>query len=562
MRAVLPSERVIAFIETYLRTPSGKNATKPFVLREWQKKLIRDVYDNVNADGKRITRRVLWSMAKKNGKTALIAALVLVHLVGPEAIPTAEIYSGANSKKQAALIFNAAWAMVRTSPELSQRITAIPSRMRLVCHEFGSFYMSLSSDGDVEEGISPTVWIVDELGRTKKPSLYESLSNATGAWEEPLGFIISVQARSPHWVMSTIVNAAKQMLRGDIPNDPTWSCAIFEVPEDADPLDESVWPLANPALGDFKNLEDMRTAANDAKRNPSRMPSFRNLHLNQQIDDVGAVVHTREDWEACGGAVDEEALRGQICFGGLDLSRKIDLTALALVFEQTPLRPTKHVVVRCWTPEHGLDERSLRDTKNAAVFRQWVEDGHLIAVPGKAINFRYVAKEIKACREKFQLQALAYDRAFGIPALLEALDEEGVPYWVFDTAAYARGEEQPDENPEALCIVPHGQGFLDMSPAIERMEIDVMNHDLSHGNQPVLKWATSNAVTMQDPNSNRKLAKSRARSRIDPYCALAMANNIASRPKTKSQVGSIWDDIAREDAAKADARTKQLQTAN
>lgn len=467
-------------------------------------------------------------MAKKNGKTALIAALLLVHLVGPEAVPQAQIYSAANSKKQAGLIYQAAAAMVRMSADLAQIITPFKGGMRLVCHLFGSFYQALSADGDIEEGISPTLWIYDELGRTKKTALYDSLDNAGGAWEEPLGIIISVQARSPHMLMSELVRFSRKLLSGE-EVDPSWSVAIFEVPADADPLDETQWVLANPALGDFKDLEDIRRAAREAKRNPSRMASFKNFQLNQQVDDLVQQIHLKEDWLACGDAFDEEELRDQECFGGLDLSRRIDLSALVLVF---PGFAKKRVLLRAWTPEGRLDERAERDQ---APYREWIAAGHLIAVPGLSIDYAYIAMEIAHLSSIYRIKEIGFDR-WGIERLCEKLDALGVAYWV-------KGEDDPEDG--VLCLVPFGQGFKDMTPAIDQMEIDVMEHRFAHANHPVLTWAASNAVTTSDAAGNRKLAKNKARNRIDPYVALTMANGVATRPveEPPPPTGSIYDDL-------------------
>lgn len=537
-----PSDRVIAFIER-LRVPSGRDASRPFRLRLWQKDLIRDVYDRLDGRGLRQVRRVLWSMAKKNGKTALIAALVLVHLVGPEAIPEAQVASAANSRKQAALIFDACEAMVRLDAQsneplgLNDMIVAIRSKKRLVCHTFGSFYQSLSADGDIEEGISPTVWIYDELGRTKKTVLYESLSNATGAWAEPLGFIISVQARSPQLIMSQLVNFALRQISGEDEFDPAWSCAVFAVPEDCDPFDETFWPLANPGLLDeidedgftleaFKSLETIRDAAKEAKRAPSRVASFKNLQLNQQVDDLVASLHLKEDWEACGDPVDEDELAGRVCFGGLDLSRKIDLTGLALVFPPLHEDEKKAVVVRCWTPEHGLAVRQQRD---GVKYREWIDEGFLIEVPGTHIDFKFVAAEIRRLRDKFDFRELAID-PWKLTELEEALQEVGVEYWV---------EGRDEEDAGALKVIKFIQGPITFNPAIEQMEIDVMEHRLAHGMHPVLKWCAGNAVTQTDHNSNRRLAKNKARARIDPYVALTMANGIATRPVVDDGPGSI-----------------------
>ena len=116
--------RVIAFIEK-LTIPSGKGAGHPFKLRDWQREFIIDIYEPHDKRGRRRVRRAILSMARKNGKTALIAAIALAHLVGPEAIVHGEIYSAANDRDQAAIVFKFAKQMVELEPDLRNQIEII-----------------------------------------------------------------------------------------------------------------------------------------------------------------------------------------------------------------------------------------------------------------------------------------------------------------------------------------------------------------------------------------------------------------------------------------------------
>lgn len=528
------ADRVIAFIEQ-LKIPFGRDRGKRMILREWQRIIIRKIYDPTwPGTLNRKVRRALISMARKNGKTALIAALVLVHLVGPEATFNQEIYSAANDKEQAAIVYRHAAAMVEMSPELSALVRPIPSRKRLVCTHFGSFYAALSSDAKTKHGLNPAVWIYDELGQTTKTDLYDALDTSQGAQAEPLGIVISTQAVSPQSIMSQLVDDGKRMNAGLVDDDGTQVAIIYEAPVDSDPFDEENWRLANPALGDFLSLEELRAAANKAKRLPSRLAVFRNLHLNQQVDGLDHVIGP-EDWKACGGPVDREALKGARCYAGLDLSKRFDLTALALVFPRED--GTKHVINRIWTPEWQLAERSQKDK---AHYPTWVEQGHLIAVPGRSIDYRYVAREIAALAAEFDLQGIAYDR-WRIEDLKNALDDEGIAHFI---------DGREDEN-GGIRLVPWGQGYKDMGPAVDALEEACVEGQLVHGMQPVLTFAISNAVASMDPAGARKLDKAKARNRIDPAVALTMAIGLASRAKAAPPSDSIWDEIAKRDAEEA-----------
>ena len=121
------AEKMIAFIET-LRTPDGAGVGQPFVLRGWQKAIIREVYDAEDGEGRRVVRL---SMSRKNGKTALVAGLCLAHLCGPEAVRNGQLYSLAHDREQASVLFKLMTAMIYMDEELSERLNVVESRKRL-----------------------------------------------------------------------------------------------------------------------------------------------------------------------------------------------------------------------------------------------------------------------------------------------------------------------------------------------------------------------------------------------------------------------------------------------
>lgn len=522
------SDRVIEFCEL-LTVPDGKDVGKPFRLREWQKDIIRGIYDPQTLEGKRIIRSALITMARKNGKTSLISALVLAHLVGPESGKRQQIYSAANDREQAAVIYMACEAMVLADADLSSLITCIPSTKRLACPWNGNFYKALSADAKTKHGLNPAFWIYDELGQAPKRDLYDALVSSQGAQDEPLGVITSTQARDPLSLMSELVQDARKVLSGQV-KDPSMAAFIFEVPPEADPFDESLWPLANPALGDFLSLQDMRTAAERAKRLPSQLSMFKNLRLNQQVDSIDHIIGAQE-WLACGTPVDRAALAGRPCFGGLDLSSKRDLTALVLVFPMPD--GSLQVLVWCWTPDFALAERAQRDR---APYDVWAREGNLIAVPGKAIDYGYVAQEIGALASEFDIRGIAFDD-WNMHNLTRAMNEQGVSHYV---------EGQEDAEQGGTRFIRWRQGFKTMSPALEATELAVVDGRIAHAGHPVLTWAASNAVAIVDPAGNRKIAKDKARSRVDPFVALTMAVGAAGMaPADTEGEGSIWDELAK-----------------
>ena len=511
------SDRVIAFIEC-LTIPSGEGQGGPFILRDWQRRFIRDVYDPATKNGRREVRRAVLSVARKNGKSAIIAALCIAHLVGPEAIPNGEIYSAATEREQAAIIFKVARQIIEADPELAAMLTVVPSTKTIVCPSNGSFYRAISAEAGSKHGFNPSVVIYDELAQARNRELYDVLDTSMGARQEPLFIVISTQSNDPQHILSQLIDDG---LRS---TDPTTVTHLYAVPDEAEDIfDEAVWKLANPALGDFRSLEDMRTQAARAARMPSFEASFRNLYLNQRIDAQSPLI-ARSEWTAC--RVDETLKHGEAIYLGLDLSSTTDLTALVAVSAENGDR------VKAWFWKPG-DLVKDHETRDRAHYGQWARDGWINTPPGRAIDYGYVARAIAEIAGEYDVRGLAYDR-WRIDNLIRELDGVGM-------ASYVDGK---DTVANGLRLVPFGQGFRDMAPAIDALEVSVIERRFAHDGNPVLAFCFSNAVAVTDPAGNRKLDKSKTRFRIDGAVAAAMAIGLKAKDLSSngSDTASPWDD--------------------
>ena len=489
------SDRVIAFIERLTLT-AGQHAGQPFCLRAWQKKIIRGIYDP-ERNGKRVIRTALITMPRKNGKTQLAAALALCHLFGPENEERGQVYSAAADRNQAALIFNEAAAMIRADRELEAICNIIESQKRIVHYRSGSFYQALSSESRRAHGYNASAIIYDELAQAPNRKLFDVLTTSTAARAEPLMIVISTQSSDPNHIMSELVEYGRKV-RDGVVKDVTFYPFILEAPVDADPWSEKVWKACNPALGDFRSLEEMRHYAEQAKRIPAREAAFRAFYLNQQVDAEQRFIGSA-DWLACGEPVDATALHGRPCWGGLDLSSTRDLTALVLYFPDDD----GAIVPTFWVPGERLDEREDHDR---VPYRTWRDQGFLETTPGRAIDKGAIAFRMAEIASAYDVRGVAYDR-WRIEDLKKALSDDGVE----------------------LPLIAWGQGFRDMSPALDAMEVAVLHRKLRHGGHPVLTWNASNAVVVSDPAGGRKIAKDRSRERVDGLVALAMAIGLHAR---------------------------------
>lgn len=471
--------------------PEGKLAGQPVKLRPWQKREILRIYDNPAG-----TRRAILSFGRKNGKTALAGFMLLLHLCGPEAVPNSQLYSAAQSREQAGLLFKLARLMVEMSEVLAGSIQVRHSAKELLCPDLGTVYRALSAEATTAFGLSPVFVVHDELGQVRGPRsrLYEALETATGAQENPLSIVISTQAPTDADLLSVLIDD------GLASHDPRVVVSLYTAPPGLDPFSRETIKLANPAFGDFLNAAEVTAMARDAERMPSRQAEFENLILNRRVE-ASAPFISRQLWEACGAA--PLPLDGQPVYGGLDLSAVNDLTALALgarVDGVWQIHPT------FWLPGDGL---ALKARTDRVPYDVWHRDGFLLAAPGRSVDYEYVAEYLRGIFDRHDVKKIGFDR-WGWRHLRPWLLKAGFT------------EAQLDEH-----FVEFGQGFQDMSPALRALEAEILNGRVAHGGHPVLTMNMANAVVKSDPAGNRKLAKDKSAGRIDGAVALAMMAGVA-----------------------------------
>jgi len=491
-------ERVVAFMED-MPVTQGKLAGTKMKLRDWQIEQFLEPIFTVDDEGKRRVRTAALSMGRKNGKTGISAALALCFLVGPEAEERGEIYFCAMDKAQAAKAWAECKAMLEAHPELSQRVNIIRFSKEIEVLEGqgkGSVLKALSADADSKLGLSPSFVLCDEIGYWPKRDLFDAMDSALGARDEPLIVAISTQAKDDTHFFSEMIDYGLKIRDGEVEDD-SFHLAMFSASMDDDPWDPATWEKANPALGDFLSLEQVERMAMQAQRIPSKEADFRNKVLNQRIDGTVRFIAARE-WNDCNlGKIVDDDLAGRECFGALDLSAARDLTCFLLVFPEEDGRYT--VVPRFFLPEFDIDGKSDTDR---VPYNVWARqpDARLTLLPGKVIDPALVAEYIADECSRFNILAIAYDR-WRINDLERELDKLSVE----------------------LPLVPFGQGYKDMSPAVDVLEVTVAQQKLNHAGNPVMRMCAANAVVTVDPAGARKLDKGKASGRIDGIVALAMA---------------------------------------
>lgn len=486
------SRFAIAWIEEYCRIPEGPRVGKRVKLRAWQCQILQEIYDNPYG-----TRRAIISFGRKNGKTSLVAFIMLLHLCSDMLIVNSHIYSAAQSRDQAGILFRLAAKVVRLSPILAANVIVRDHAKELEFKAAGTKYNALSAEAATAFGLSPALVIHDELGQVRGPrsELYEALETATAAHSRPLSIIISTQAPNDGDLLSMLIDDALAK------NDPHTVIRLYTASPELDPFSDEAIQAANPAFGDFQNAEEVRATALRAKRMPASEASYRNLYLNQRVAASTRFI-SPSTWIACN--TPQQSIIEVPVFGGLDLSAVDDLTACVLIGQ---IGGIWQVWPTFWLPEDNLIERAKRDR---VPYDLWVSNGYITTVPGKSVDYSYIAEWLRDVFDKFRIQKIGFDRwnfAQLKPWLLRA-----------DFT-----EERIETHFEEF-----GQGFQSMSPALRVLEAEILNCRIAHGMNPVLTMCADNAVVQSDPAGNRKLNKAKSVRRIDGMVALAMAFGVTN----------------------------------
>jgi len=494
------ANRIITF---YRLVPHvrGRWAGKPIELQPWQKFVVGCLFGWKREDGTRKYREVYIQVARKNGKTVLLAVLGLYGLRFDDEAG-AEIYSAATTRDQSKEIFDPAKRMVEKSRHLDDIQTY---RNNLSHQESFSKFEPLSSDYDTLEGKNIHFGLVDELHAHPDSGVWDVLADGTGSREQPLMIAITTAGFNQESFCFKYRKYCIDILDPSAPDftDDSQFAYIAELDEDDDWHDPSTWRKANPNLDVSVSLDNLERRISKAKR----MPSLRNRIICKRLN-IWTKAETRwmdmQSWDdAAGYDMDDfeqvkEELEGEMCYAGLDLSSKIDITAYVKVF---PQGGNYVVVPEFWLPKDRVHERSQED---GVPYDVWAEKGLVNTTEGNVVHYDAIENLILDEYEKYNIKEVAHDR-WGAIQVAQHLDDAG------------------------LTMVPTGQGYKSMSEPMKELEKLVLEGKLLHFGHPVLRWMADNTVAKTDPSENIKPDKKKSKERIDGIVALIMAIDRAIR---------------------------------
>jgi phage terminase large subunit-like protein len=491
---------VVAFFTELLCHTKGDYARRAFIPAVWEReRVLRPLFGTVEYDParRRYVRRYrecYLSTARKNGKTELIAGIMLYMLVG-DGEDSAEIYGLALDKDQAGLAYRAAARMVQLSPILARRLAVARSAARIADESTASFFAVMAGDAAGALGPNPHAAYIDELLTQPSRELYDALRTGFGARAEPLLILATTADNDPAGFAASERTWSEQVLE-DPELDHARLVVLYAVPKDADWTDEAVWGLANPGLGDYLDPRVLRSECAKAVANPAAERAFKQYRLNMQSAVAGRAIDMGR-WNAYAGP--PPALDGRTAYAGLDLASTIDLASYALDFPDG--RGGHDVIWRVFTPESAVGDLDRRTGGRASV---WAAAGLLTVTEGNVIDYGTIKVALRADAERYDLREIAFDR-WGATQMASDLLDEGFP------------------------LIQVGQGFATMSGPTKELLRLIASGQYRHGDNPLITWQAGNLIVRTDPAGNLKPDKSRSTDKIDSMVAAVMALDRAIR---------------------------------
>jgi len=497
---------IIKFIEILHLT--GDFYGKRFMLENWQKEAISQIYGTVDKQGKRQYRHVYLEIPKKNGKTTMIAGIGLYHLICDS--PGGEIYCCAAEKEQAAISYRAAKQMIEQNKNIASLLKVVDSKKEIHNIKTGTFLKVLSAEAYSKHGLNPSIVIFDELHAQNNRDLWDTMSfGSASTREQPLFLTITTAGNDPDhksigWERHDL---ARKVIDGEL-IDPTLYAKIYGAPEDADIYDEKVWYDCNPSLGVTVDIKTVRSEAVTAKNSPAGEKLFRWLRLNQwvQLKKIGWLPLTL--WDATSADWNPADMLGKRCYVGIDLSSKIDLTSIVCLFPPQDDYGWRYLT-DSWIPENNMKERVDKDH---VPYDVWVKNRHLNATPGDVIDYGFIRAHI----EKLELM-YKVDYYCGDPWHLEIL-KQLLPQEISGR------------------IIEISQTMAGMSIGMGELDRMFRAKEITHLKNPLDRWSFGNVIVATDGNENIKPMKNKSIERIDPTVALIDAMNGAIRLETKRSV--------------------------
>ncbi len=478
------AHRPINFAERYCRQSKGQWNGQLLRLELFQKAMLEAAFGFVDQEtGNRKYRKVIFFVARKNGKSVLDSAIA-TYMLTKDNEGGAEVYSVATKRDQSKIVWEESKKMINKSPDLKRSIRCLIGG--IYYDKTDSFFRALAADSNSLDGLNSHLVIADEVHAWKDKNLLDVMYDSMSARTQPMLFETSTMGTVRQNVFDIEYEYAAQVIDGTI-EDETLLPIIYELDDEKEWINEECWYKANPALGKIKSIKTLREKVERAKANPIELVNLLCKDFNVRQNTINAWLTFEDlnneeiytDWKDC------------YCIGGCDLSSTTDLTCATILGVVNKKIRIKQMY---WIPANLLEKKVIDDK---IPYDKWLKAGWLRLSGDSKIDYHDVTKWFL---EEVQQNDLR--------PLWVGYDSWNAQFWCDEMTS------------EGFTMQEVRQGYKTESAPLKQMKADLIDKKINYNNNPILKWNLSNVVVKVDDNENIMLSKEKARQRIDGAASL------------------------------------------
>lgn len=484
------ADRAIYIIKL-LRHTQGEYGGKLFDLQPFQGFVVAMLFGWVNKEtGYRRFIKAYLEMARKAGKSEFAGAIeILMCFFDGET--KAQVYTAATKSDQADYVYQPVKSMckmlAKDSASFSQRVRVMQYEIKEL--DTDGYITKMTADSKSEDGANPHCAVVDEYHAHKDDSIVKVIETGMGARTQPLLMIITTAGFDRFGPCYQFRNVVTQILEGTVINETVFGC-IWTLDDVEEMHDPTKWVKANPNIGKTPRMEMMQSFYQNAlTEGSSAMVEFQTKNLNIWVDAASVWIPI-EVLKSCIRPIYSDSLVGQRCYIGLDLSSKIDLTAVCYYFPDL-----KYFRVKFYCPKEKISAGRRVDGVD---YLDFMKSGNLVATPGNVIDYDYIINDILEAATVYNIDMLAYD-PYNADLMIPRFEDVGIK-----------------------CGAVR-QGFLTLSPATKRLEVLLMTKEIYHDGCPIMEWNMANVELEKDAAGNIKPSKKLSKNKIDGVAALVTA---------------------------------------
>ena len=457
----------IDFMQKFCRNSKGKSGKTPIRFELFQLAKMQLVFGWVEKDtGLRRFREVVDIRGRKCGKSTETAAVEHDMLLndkenGPE------IYDVANSKDQAKLVFDECCRMRVQSPALK----AIERKRQcdIYCNSNFGFIKALAAKTDNLDGLNSSFVCQDEWHEQRDSALYDVMKQSQAEREQPLYWLISTNGSRREGFFDNKYEYASNVANWEEGfHDYRTLALIYELDKREEWTDPKCWEKANPGLGKIKSIKTLREHVEQAKRDPSFLPTV-------LTKDFNIPENSADNWLSYEEAVNEtivpmDRLKHSYAIGGCDLSATTDLTCATLLLMK-PKDEHYYVLQKYFIPESKIQALDATKSDKEAPYRRWAELGYLKICDGATVNYNDVTQWFVSMVN----------------------DNDIRPLWVCYDAALS-GYWAPQMTETGFEMEKIRQGPFTWTYPMKLMQGAFAEHRIVYQNNPMLRWCLMNTA--------------------------------------------------------------------